>query len=166
VDISDDDVRAALRALRENDEPGLAHVLQLVCASLERDVALVPRALIAAVEAKWETDGDYANGGADQFVWNRGAPAARAIARAFHEVGAIENAELIDRLAGELDGYRDGLGDGADAAVTAEPVKHFLAYRRRVGGPFFGIPEPDDELADALVEYAIEHLAELRDLPQ
>jgi hypothetical protein len=166
VDIPDDQVNAALRALREEDQPELEHVLGLVSASLERHLELVPRALIEAVEAKWETDADIANGGADQLVWNHGAEAARTLARAFHEVGAIENAELIDRLASELEGYRHGLGPDAEATIAAQPVQHFLAYRRRVGGPFFAVPELDEELADALVEYAIEHRAALRDLPQ
>jgi hypothetical protein len=155
--VSDDEVREALSELR-GDDPELGHVLRLVRASLERDATLVPRSVIAATMAKWDTDRDLANGGADQVAWNHGSDATRAYAAAFRAVGALENADLFDRLAGELEAYRAEVGD---AAVSADPVKSFLAYRRRVGGPEFGVPEPAEELAEALLEHVLEHLDEL-----
>jgi hypothetical protein len=51
----------------------------------------------------------------------------------------------------------------SDADVSADPVRRFLEYRRRVNGPFFGVGEPDEELAEALVEHAIAHADELPD---
>jgi hypothetical protein len=84
--------------------------------------------------------------------------ATRAIAAAFRKVGAIENADLLDRLARELEAYQAEVKDLAD-----DPVRRFLDYRKRVGGPYFGLPEPGDELAEALVEYAHEHPDEFSD---
>ena len=74
---SDEEIRAALTALR-GDEPSLRDILCLVNASYERRLDLVPRAVIEAVEAKWATDRDFANGGADQFAWNHGVETTRA----------------------------------------------------------------------------------------
>jgi hypothetical protein len=88
---------------------------------------------------------------ADQAVWNHGAPAARAFAATFREVGAVENADLFDRLAGELD---------AIVASGDDVVARFLAFRHRVGGPFFAVPDLGEELAEALVEYAVARAAE------
>jgi hypothetical protein len=163
VDVDVEEVRAALRALRREEEPSLRDVLTLVGAALELSAPLVPQMVVDAVVGKYQTDGDFANGGADQFVWNQGAAAARSVAAAWRAVGALENADLLDRLAGELDAYR---GEAGDAAISADPVHHFLAYRRRVGGPFFGLPEPGEELAEALVEYVLEHRDELPDPEQ
>jgi hypothetical protein len=156
--IGEDEVRAALRAVRSLEGPSLSDVLLLVRASLERDAPIVPRPLIDAVLAKWTTDADYANGGADQFAWNNGAEVTRRVAADFRAVGAIENADLLDRLVAELDAYLAEIGEMGD-----DVVQRFLGYRRRVKGPFFGIPEPGEELGEALVEHAVEHAAELPD---
>jgi hypothetical protein len=73
-------------------------------------------------------------------------------------VGAIENADLLDRLASELDAYNKEIGEDRKDAV-----KLFLGYRKRVEGPFFRVPEPGDELGEVLVEYAIAHASEAAD---
>jgi hypothetical protein len=85
---------------------------------------------------------------------------ARELAKSFRAVGAIENADVLDRLATALAGYR---ANNTPEAITADPVTHFLAYRRAVGGPEFGIPDHGEELAEALVEYVMEHKQTFRD---
>lgn len=151
--ISDDDIAKALDAIL-GATADLGDVLCLVHASLERDASLAPQTLIDAVSAKYETERDYANGGADQFVWNNGSASARRCGEAWRAAGAVENGDLLQQLADALDDYDREVGA---EAIAKEPATHFLEYRRRVGGPFFGLPEPDDELAEALVEWAIEH---------
>jgi hypothetical protein len=150
-------VREALDALRSGESVSLAHVLLLAEASLNGPTSLVGRPVIEAVGAVSLCERDLANGGLDQFVWNQGANIARRVAAAFRAVGALENADVIDALAVELDGY---LGENDAAAVAQDPVRHFLAYRRRGGGPFFAIPELHHEVGEALVEYAIAHADE------
>lgn len=158
-DTSDQEVRDALRSLRIGAEPSLRDVLTLISASPAYAVSLVPRAAIDAVAAKFEMDGDIANGGMDQVAWNHGPERTRSYAAAFRCVGAIENADLLDRLAATLEHYHQTHAD----AIAEAPVRHFLAYRNLVGGPFFQIPEPGDELAEPLVEYVLEHASELPD---
>jgi hypothetical protein len=163
-DFDPEEVREALRVLRAGGEDAsLGHVLTLVIAADRYAVPIVPPEAIAAVDAKYSMDRDVANGGMDQVVWNHGEELARAYASAFRAVGAIENADLLDRLAGELERYR---GEVTDAAISSDPVKHFLAYRAAVGGPFFGIPEPGDELAEAVLEFVIERGTTLPDPDQ
>ena len=155
--VSEEEVRAALRAVRSADGPSLSDVLLLVNASLEREAPLVPQPVTDAVCAKFATDRDFANGGADQFAWNHGAEVTQRVAAAFRAVGAIENGDLLARLADELEAYQKEVGEEGDV------VRLFLGSRKRVGGPFFRIPEPDEELAEALLEYVVEHAAELPD---
>lgn len=64
----------------------------------------------------------------------------------------MENGELLIELAEAFERF-----DAESGHESAEPVRAFLNYRSRVGGPFFGRPEPEDELAEALVEWALEH---------
>jgi hypothetical protein len=151
-------VRAAIRALKGmgEDEPELRHVLTLVRAALDGKEGLVPERVVDAVHAKFETDRDFANGGADQYVWNQGPEAARAAARALRRVGAIENADLLERLATELVAF-------TARHAPADPVQDFLAYRRGVGGPFFAVPDIDEEVGEALLEHVIAHADELPD---
>jgi hypothetical protein len=156
--VSDESIREAFAAIKGGQEIALRDVLTLAAASFERERPYAPAAVTDAVAAKWECDADFANGGADQFAWNHGVAATRAIAAAFRKVGAIENADLLDRLARELEAYGSEVKDLAD-----DPVRRFLEYRKRVGGPFFGLPEPGDELAEALVEYAHDHPDEFSD---
>jgi hypothetical protein len=87
-----------------------------------------------------------------------GAGRARAYAEAFRAVGVIENADLLDRLASAVEDYRAA---HSHDALAADPVHHFHAYRRAVGGPSFGTPEPASELLEPLLEYVIEHAHEL-----
>jgi hypothetical protein len=156
---SDEEVRDALRSLRDGSEPSLSDVLTLLSASPNYAIALLPRAAIEAVDAKFAMDGDVANGGMDQVAWNHGHELARSYAAAFRTVGAIENADLLDRLATAVEDYRRQNAD----TIADDPVRHFLAYRKLVGGPFFQIPDPGDELAEPLVEYVLEHASELPD---
>ena len=158
ITITNDEIREATDKIRAGSEVELGDVLCLVSASFERDHPVAPQPLIDAVIAKYETDRDYANGGADQFVWNNGAGLARQFGEAWRAVGAVENGDLLVRLADELDAYR---AEVSDDDISADPVKRFLEYRKRVDGPYFGIPEPGDELAEVLVEWAIEHAAEI-----
>jgi hypothetical protein len=160
MDITDEDLRAAVAAVRAG-EPTLGHVLDLVFASLEREVPLVPAPLVDAVHAKFTVERDHANGGADQFVWNQGIDAAREVASAFRAVGAVQNADLLDRLADALVAYH---AEHPAEKIAEDVVTHFLAYRKRVAGPFFQVPEPDEELAEVLPAYAAAHAAEVKDV--
>jgi hypothetical protein len=132
-DDDDDEVRSVLRSLRTGAEPTVQDVMTLLEASPSYAVPLLPQAVIDAIGAKFDMDRDVANGGMDQVVWNHGSELARTYAAAFRTVGAIENADLLDRLASALDAYRAEHGD----AIAEEPVRHFLAYRKSVGGASF-----------------------------
>jgi hypothetical protein len=147
----EDEIQEALDAVHAG-EATLSHVLCLANASLVR------KEVEDAIDAKYAMDGDVANGGMDQVAWNQGLDAARAYANAFRAVGAIENADLLDRLADALADYES---KHSKEEIAKEPVRHFLGYRKSVSGPEFGIPEPGDELAEVLVEYVIAHASEL-----
>ena len=148
--IRDDEIADALDFVLD-ESADIDDVLCLVHASIQRDNGLAPTVLVHAVIALNQTARDFSNGGADQVVWNHGSTAARAFGDAWRAVGAVENGDLMHRLADELDAMRSEL------ELLHDPVQAFLAYRTRVAGPFFGIPDPSDELAEALVEWAIEH---------
>jgi hypothetical protein len=158
-EVSDDDVRAALRAIKTGDAT-LAHVLCLAAESDAFEPPLVSAEVIDAIAAKFEMDADVANGGLDQLVWNGGEAFARALAKSLRAIGAIENADVLDRLAAALVDYK---AKNTSDAIASDPVRHFLAYRRAVGGPEFGIPDHGDELAEALVEYVLERKDASRD---
>ncbi len=168
-DIDDDDsdetdpqeVIDALRRLRDgSEEASLGDVLTLCFANDEYDVRLVPQEAIDAVMSKYAMDRDVANGGMDQVAWNHGPENTRLYARSFRAVGAIENANLLDRLATSLEEYYATHGD---EAIHADVVQHFHAWRKSQGGPFFGIPEPGDELAEPLIEFVLERASSLPD---
>jgi hypothetical protein len=156
--ISASEIRDAIEALRSDPEPSLSDVLTLVAAGLDDEKLYVPEAVQKAVVAKWQTDRDFANGGMDQFVWNHGVEEARWVAGSFRAVGAIENADLIDRLATELESF---LKEVSQEEVSADSVRRFLDYRKRVEGPYFDCPDPGDEVGEALTEYLIAHHSEL-----
>jgi hypothetical protein len=145
VSEEEDEIREALAAVHAG-EATLSHVLCLANASL------LPKEVDDAIEAKFAMDGDVVNGGLDQVAWNQGRDAARAYASAFRAVGAIENADVLDRLATALADYES---KHSKEEIAKEPVRHFLAYRRSVSGPELGIPDPGDELAEVLVEFVI-----------
>lgn len=151
-DISEDEIRAALRAVHSGDAR-LSHVLCLAAASDDFTTPLVPDEVLDAIGAKYAMDADVANGGLDQLVWNQGPEAARVLAGYLRAVGAIENADVLDRLASALDDYE---AKSSPETIAKDPVRHFLAYRRKVGGPEFGIPEHGSELAEVLVEWVVE----------
>lgn len=151
---SDEAVREALRVLKSGAGATIGHVLTL------HGRRLLPQDAIDAVDAVLVTRRDVANGGMDQVAWNHGLDNVRAYAKAWHAVGAIENAELLDRLAAELE--RQQAMRAPDEAA-ADPVQHFIAFRRAVNGPYFAIPEPIDEVSEALVEYVIAHADQLID---
>lgn len=152
-EFDEDEVREALRAVHAG-EIELSHVLSLAIASFDLEKPLVPEEVSMAIAAKFEMDRDVANGGLDQVAWNHGLEATRAYANAFRAVGAIENADVLDRLASALEEYEK---KHTREAISKDPVQHFLAYRKSVSGPFFGIPEPGDELAEVLIEYVLDH---------
>jgi hypothetical protein len=158
--LSDEDVRDALRAVRSDEGPALRQILDLATASMQRSRPLVPQTVLDAVYCVYLTDRDVANGGLDQFVWNHGVEQARWVAASFRAVGALENADVLDVLAGELDSYQREVGDDATAA---DPVAQFLAFRRRGGGPYFPIPEIHEEVGESLIEHAIDHASEFAD---
>lgn len=144
------DPHAARRRLAEgSEEASLSDVLAL----LEHDV--LPSAACDAVRAVLVTRGDVANGGMDQVAWNHGVEAARQYAAAWLAIGAVENGELMNRLADALERFL------ANNDASADSVAKFLAYRKSVGGPYFSLPEPADEVAEVVVEYVIEHANEL-----
>ena len=157
----DAEVRAALRSLRsDSEDASLGDVLALCFANHLYDVQLVPEEAIDAIMVKYRMDRDVANGGMDQVAWNHGAEATRFYAKAFRAVGAVENADLLDRLATSLEAY---FAQHGEAAITADLVHHFVTWRRSVGGPAFGIPEPGDELAEPLLEFVLERASSLPD---
>lgn len=152
--VGDDEIREAFECL-EQGTADFSDIMLLVNASSEREEEVVPKAVTDAVFAKFSTDADFANGGADQFVWNRGSDIARQFGMAWRNVGACENGDLLVRLADAYDTYRERMGAG-----TTSTAQRFLEFRKLVKGPYFGIPEPGEELAEALLEWCIEHLAE------
>jgi hypothetical protein len=158
-DVPEAEVRDALRVLRSGSG-SLKHVITLVNAAPQYATALVPDDVIQAVAAKFEMDRDVANGGLDQFAWNHGVSTTRAVAAVLRTIGAIENADVLDTLATAIEHHKADVGK---TAIAADPVKHFLAYRRAVNGPEFGIPDHDEEIGEALVEFVIEHAAALPD---
>ena len=158
-DDDEDAVRNALRVLHSDDEPALDDVLTLIYASHGYAVPIVPATAVEALAVRSEIAGDLANGGMDQVAWNHGHLRAHLYADALRAVGAIENADLLDRLAGQLETHRQSLGD----AAAEDAVRHFLSYRRFVGGPYFQVPEFDEELAECLIEHVLDHVSELPD---
>ena len=158
--LSDEDIRPALRAVRSEHGPDLRQILTLATASMQRSGPLAPQSVLDAVYCVYLTDGDVANGGLDQFAWNHGVEKTRWVAASFRAVGALENADVLDQLAGELEGYQREVGREAMATGT---VDHFLAFRRRGGGPFFAIPEIREEVGESLIEHAIAHADEFAD---
>jgi hypothetical protein len=151
----------ALRRLRDGSEDAsLGDVLTLCFANDEYDVQLVPQEAIDAIMSKYAMDRDVANGGMDQVAWNHGVENTRLYAKSFRAVGAIENADLLDRLATSIEAYFATHGNDA---ITGDLVHHFIAWRKSMGGPSFGIPEPGDELAEPLIEFVLEHASSLPD---
>lgn len=151
---SEQDVRASLRGLRDDDEPALDDVVTLAVASPLHEEPLVPAEVVDAIAAQWAIEDDLANGGMDQVVWNLGHERARQVAKAFRAVGALENADLVDRLATVLAEQPTSDGD----AVT-----RFMAFRRAVGGPFFGIPDLEAEVGEVVLEFVLERVDSLPD---
>lgn len=141
------EIRRMLTALRRPHPPDVGDIVRLVVAGLQRNQHYLPAEVEEAVRAGWAIEGDLANGGLDQFVWNHRVKQAREAAMAFRAVGAVENADLLDRLSTILEDFL--------ACRQGEPdaVRDFLAYRHLVQGPFFDCPSPPEELAEALVEY-------------
>jgi hypothetical protein len=162
---ADDDapekVVAALRSLRDaSEDVSLSEVLTLVFANDDYEVQLVPQEAIDAVMAKYAMDRDIANGGLDQVAWNHGVETTRGYAKSFRAVGAIENAQLLDRLATSVEEY---FATHGEAAITSDLVHHFITWRKSMGGPAFGIPEPGHELAEPLLEFVLERASSLPD---
>ena len=154
---SEAEVRAALAAVR-TPEVEISHVLTLASASEDYAVPLLPAAALDAVIAVWITLRDVGNGGMDQVVWNHGAESSKQYAAAWRTVGATENADLVDKLVAVLE---DQLATSTDAQREADPIEHFLAFRRAVNGPSFGTPVPSEELGDPLLAYVLAHLDEV-----
>jgi hypothetical protein len=151
----------ALRRLRDGSEDiSLSDVLTLVFANDDYDVQLVPQEAIDAVMSKYAMDRDIANGGLDQVAWNHGVENTRLYARSFRAFGTVENADLLDRLATSVEEY---FATHGDAAITADLVHHFISWRKSMGGPYFGIPEPGHELAEPLIEFVLERASSLPD---
>lgn len=152
--VDDDEILEAIECIQLGTAD-FSDVMLLINASSERDEDIVPKVVMAAVFAKFSTDADFANGGADQFVWNHGFDTAREFGTAWRNIGACENGDLLIRLADTYKTYRESIGEETT-------TQHFLEYRKLVKGPYFGIPEPGEEIAEALVEWCIEHAAEFR----
>ena len=154
---SDDDVREALHRLKTDDEEvGIGDVLTLYSRKL------LPAIASDAIDAVYATRRDVNNGGMDQVAWNHGVEQTRAYATAWNAIGAIENARLCERLASALEAYHSAHDE---AAIAADPVTHFIAFRKSVGGPAFSIPEPIGEVSEALLEYVLERASTLPDGP-
>ena len=77
---------------------------------------------------------------------------ARFYAAALDTVGAVENADLLARLADAVLPHLAGKKD--------EPVEAFQRFRKEVDGPFFGLPKLNSELAEAMLEWSLEHADE------
>ncbi len=135
-----DDVRRAIRS-------GVATFSQLLIL-VDTEPPQAPPEVMAALAGLLACRRDLNNGGFDQFVWNHGAERARAIAAAWREVGAVENAELLCWLADELPVQPPVDPDDVTGA--------FFRYRRAVNGPTFDVPPVADELEEALLERVLE----------
>ena len=73
----------------------------------------------------------------------------------WRKVGAIENGDLLLRLSRIAKAYKETVGE---EAVIKDPTSHFLKFRKQGGGPYFGIPEPMEEVSTAITEWAMEHV--------
>lgn len=154
------EIREALRRLHQRageDEPTISDVITLWNATRFYTVKLLPEHAEGAIIAMLDTRRDVANGGVDQVVWNHGVELSRAYADEWSEVGMVENAALLRRLADSLEAYNATHGD----AIEKDVVHHFIAWRKSVGGPAFGIPDPQEEMSEPLVEYVVAHASEI-----
>lgn len=157
----DDEIRESLRrlhGLEGEDEPTLDDVITLWNASPHRAITLLPEPAMHAIMAMLDTRRDVNNGGVDQVVWNHGAALSREYGKAWGAIGMIENAALLARLADSLEAYYATHGEDA---ITKDTVHHFIAWRKSVGGPAFGMPDPQEEMTEPLVEYVIAQRSEL-----
>jgi len=157
------DLREALRSLHRGDGE-LGEVLRLVNAALDDGRAWIFERCIDAVVALRSIEGDLANGGIDQVVWNRPPEANEALAAAFSRVGAVELATLLRRLdKTRAEVLLSVSSDRVSAAADADPVRDFLRFRTLVGGPDLAIVSPHLEVGESLVEAASEAADELAD---
>lgn len=152
-DDAPDPAEALARLRAGDDEATLGDVLALL------DSGILPEEVVDAANAVFATQRDVNNGGMDQVVWNHGVAAARVYAKAWNAVGAIENGQLLERLAAALEAYNAEHTD-----IEGDAVKHFIAFRKSVGGPEFRIPDPTAEVGESLLEYVLERGASLPDL--
>lgn len=146
-------VEDALMAFESGTEVELGHVIALASVGLEPDGQWVPRPLVDAIAARQAMGRDLANGGIDQVAWNHGPDAVRRYAAAFRMVGAIENADLLEDLAGAL--------ELRDAASSDGAVAEFMRYRHAVSRRCDATPALDGELREVLIEYAVSRASEL-----
>ncbi len=136
----------------ESGEAGIADLLSLYTAAGEQETELLPSLLIDAIDGVFRSQSEYDNGGADQFVWNYGSEVSKSLGETWRLVGAIENGELLIRLSAGLETYKSQFKTDFEFGVD-----HFLQFRKSVKGPFFGVPEPIEEVSEAATEWAIEH---------
>ena len=152
-EITDEEIRDALRAIHAGDAT-LAQVLGLAVASDEFDPPLVPRAVIDAVGAntRWMATSPTAGS-----ISSHGIKVRRRRARMARPFARSVPSRTRTSSTGSRRRSTHNESKHTREEIRKEAVKHFLAYRRSVGGPEFGIPEHGEELAEVLVEYVIAH---------
>ncbi len=145
------EIKAAIQMLKDGRDIDFRSIVILVDAGRSGHHSWVPRPLLEAMDVADTIEDELTNGGLDQVVWNHGIEQTHRYARALRRVGVIENADLLLRLATELEAYREAQG----APPYDDPTGAFLAYRQQVRGPFFPAPFLLPELFEAIVEYAV-----------
>lgn len=150
-EFDESELRSSLEAIRSQTAV-FEDVETLAFASMSVEEVVVPKQIVDALLALFAIWDDDQNGGMDQVVWNHGIEGARFYAAAFDAVGAVENAELLARLA---DAVEPHLAEKSD-----EPVQAFQRFRKEVDGPFFGLPELHREAPEAVLEWSFEHADE------
>ncbi len=152
--VTDNDILTALLGPTAPDGPSVADLTTLVTATLERKKDFAPPLLVEALVGRSSCIRDYNNGGIDQIVWNQGVDYARRVGQAWYNIGAVEHGELLLRLSDDLARFLD---QTEPSDLESNPVEIFLEFRRAVGGPEFGVPDLDGELAEAMAEWAYEN---------
>ncbi len=153
-DYEDDDtpltIEECVQAIHAG-EPELSHLVRLASAVLNKEGDVAPEFFAVAIEARMEFERDIYNGGLDQAVWNHGPELSEHFGEALDKVGAIENGQLILKLAKESQPFLDAVESPDDV------VEQFSQFRIKVGGPNFPIPDLDEELFEAVMEFALEN---------
>ena len=147
-------IKQALQEISSAEEPSLRTIFLLVDAGVTHGRLFVPQLIQDSVLGVWSTKETIENGGIDQCVWNIGPEESLTLSQNFRELGAIENAQLFEHLSYELVRFRYEMGD---ELIKQDNVAAFLQWRRQVKGPFFTVPDLQEEVGLAMIEYVARH---------